>query len=132
MASTPEGIYVYGSETAGGRVLEALGMDVPDEVDELIGDADYAPVSLEQPEVLDVDALILLDAASDRPPLDAGVYTDLPVHTEGREIPLTTTGPLAGGSFISVLSLPVILGQLVPMLAAAVDGDPTTEVPVEA
>ena len=57
--------------------------------------------------------------------------TSLPVHDEGREVRLATDGALAGGSFISVLSLPVILDQLVPMLAAAVDGDPATEVPAE-
>jgi iron complex transport system substrate-binding protein len=32
-------------------------------------------------------------------------------------------------AFISVLSLPVVLDRLVPLLAAAVDGDPTTEAP---
>ena len=38
--------------------------------------------------------------------------------------------PLGGAtSFVSVLSLPYLLDGLVPMLAAAVDGDPATEVP---
>ena len=38
--------------------------------------------------------------------------------------------PLGGAtSFVSVLSLPYLLDGLVPMLSAAVDGDPATEVP---
>jgi iron complex transport system substrate-binding protein len=32
-------------------------------------------------------------------------------------------------NFVTVLSLPLLLDRLVPMLAAAVDGDPATEVP---
>jgi iron complex transport system substrate-binding protein len=131
VAGALEGLYVYGSDTAGGRVLEDLGLAIPAEVDEMVGPSGYVEVSLERPEILDVDALVLLDGAPDRPPLTVDAYTSLPVHTEGREVAVTTDGPLAGGSYISVLSLPVILDQLVPMLAAAVDGDPATEVPAE-
>lgn len=131
VAGALEGLYVYGSDTAGGRVLEDLGLEIPDEVDDMVGPSGYVEVSLETPEVLDVDALVLLDADPDRPPLTVEAYTSLPVHQEGREVHVTTDGPLAGGSYISVLSLPVILEQLVPMLAAAVDGDPATEVPAE-
>lgn len=132
VAGALEGLYVYGSDTAGGRVLEDLGFEIPDEVDDTVGPSGYVEVSLETPEILDVDALVLLDGAPDRPPLSIDAYTSLPVHQEGREVDVTTDGPLAGGSYISVLSLPVILEQLVPMLAAAVDGDPATEVPAEA
>lgn len=39
------------------------------------------------------------------------------------------TDPLGGAtSFVTALSLPFLLDGLVPMLADAVDGDPTTEV----
>jgi iron complex transport system substrate-binding protein len=32
-------------------------------------------------------------------------------------------------SFVTVLSLPYLIDEVVPMLAAAVDGDPATAVP---
>jgi iron complex transport system substrate-binding protein len=38
----------------------------------------------------------------------------------------------AATSFITPLSLPFLLEGLVPMLEAAVDGDPATEVPASA
>src|SRR5690606_23253679 len=56
-------------------------------------------------------------------------YQALPVHTEGREVLLSSYDELAIGgatSFVSVLSLPYLLDNLVPMLVAALDGDPAT------
>jgi iron complex transport system substrate-binding protein len=48
--------------------------------------------------------------------------------TEGREVFL---GPIEAGafSFSSPLSLPYLLGVMVPQLEAAADGDPATAVP---
>jgi iron complex transport system substrate-binding protein len=47
--------------------------------------------------------------------------------SEGREVGVSNFEPLGEAtSFQSVLSLPMLLDGLVPMLAAAVDGDPTT------
>jgi len=42
---------------------------------------------------------------------------------------LASTGDLGAASFVSVLSIPFLLDDLVPMLANAVDGDPGTVVP---
>ena len=43
----------------------------------------------------------------------------------------TASGTRSGGatSFVTALSLPFLLDGLVPMLAAAIDGDPATAVP---
>ena len=47
--------------------------------------------------------------------------------SEGREVGVSNFEPLGEAtSFQSVLSLPMLLDGLVPMLAAAVDGDPAT------
>lgn len=132
VASAAEGIYVYSPQSAVSRVLTDLGLVVPEALVDLVGDGFGAEVSLEQVDLVDLDVVLWLDAADDLPPFTVDAYTSLPVSTEGREVRLATDGSLAGGSFISVLSLPVILEQLVPMLAAAVDGDPSTEVPAEA
>ncbi len=57
------------------------------------------------------------------------LYAKLPVKTEGRDIFLEDEELLGGAtSFISPLSLPFLLDGLVPQLAAAVDGNPSTEV----
>ena len=58
-----------------------------------------------------------------------GIYRTLDVHTEGRDVFLSSSEPLGGAtSFVTVLSLPFLLDGLVPRLAAAVDGDPATTV----
>ncbi len=131
VASAADGIYVYSPQAAVSRVLTGLGLVVPETLVDLIGEDFGAELSLEQVDLIDLDTVLWLDAADDRPPFTVAAYTDLPVHAEGREVRLATDGPLAGGSFISVLSLPVILEELVPMLAAAVDGDASTAVRVE-
>ena len=70
-------------------------------------------------------ALITLKAEGE---LGGPLYATLPVHTEGREVFLESTGDPLGGatSFVTALSLPFLLDGLVPQLAAAIDGDPAT------
>ncbi len=62
---------------------------------------------------------------------DDPLYSRLAVKTEGREIfigePVYDLSIVIGG-FITVLSLPFLLDGLVPMLVAAIDGDPATQV----
>ena len=89
-------------------------------------------LSEERADLLDVDAIVWLDAEDGDGPAAAVRSTRrFAVHTEGREVFLDSfDDPLGGAtSFVSVLSLPYLLDGLVPMLAAAVDGDPATEVP---
>ena len=87
-------------------------------------------LSMERADLLDVDVIIWLDADEAQGPLGGPVYSSLDVHTQGREVFLDSyDDPLGGAtSFVSVLSLPYLLDGLVPQLAAAVDGDPATEV----
>jgi iron complex transport system substrate-binding protein len=55
------------------------------------------------------------------------------VKAEGREVFLLNGGELGGAtSFISVLSIPYLMDDLVPRLAAAVDGNPATTAEPEA
>ena len=55
------------------------------------------------------------------------VYRRLKVRTEGRDVFLPEAGKLyEATSFISVLSIPLLVDELVPKLAAAADGDPAT------
>ena len=52
----------------------------------------------------------------------------LDVRTEARDIFLAENGTLyEATSFISVLSIPLLVDELVPKPAAATDGDPSTK-----
>ena len=83
------------------------------------------------PGQLDVDVIVWLDPDDGEGPLGGPLYATFPVHTEEREVRLSSYDqPLgAATSYVSVLSLPYLLDGVVPMLAAAVDGDPATDVP---
>jgi iron complex transport system substrate-binding protein len=78
-----------------------------------------------------VDVIVWLDPDDAEGDLGGPLYDTFAVHTEGREVFLDSFDSTLGAatSFLSPLSLPYLLEELVPMLAAAVDGDPTTEVP---
>ncbi|MCE0766210.1 iron-siderophore ABC transporter substrate-binding protein [Pseudonocardia kujensis] len=127
--------YVYGSKDPRGRVLGELGLTVPPVVDQLAGQEFGATVSLERSDVLDVDALIWLDAGGEgvqQSVLGQPSYTARPVHTEGRDLFVSYDGgstldPIGG--FVTVLSLPVLLDALPDQLAALSDGDPATAPP---
>jgi len=127
IATPYEGIYVYSDDVANGRLLSSLGFELPDELADLIGDADGSSLSLERVDLLDVDLLVWLDATDDKGPLGSALYQNLDVHTEGRELLVESASDLGGAmSFSSALSLPYLLDELVPMLEVAVDGDPAT------
>lgn len=132
IVATPyEGIWVYGAEDVRGRFLTSLGLKLPEELQEVTGTEFGGNLSMERADLLDVDVIVWLDAADANGPLGGPVYASLDVHTQGREVHLSSfSDPLGGAtSFVSVLSLPFLLDGLVPRLAAAIDGDPNTVVP---
>jgi iron complex transport system substrate-binding protein len=127
VAAPFEGIYLYGPEDARGRLLTALGFELPAELAEVSGDEFGGNLSLERAELLDLDTIIWLAPESERATVGGPVYSTLPVRSEGREVFLDNNDPLGGAtSFITVLSLPFLLDGLVPQLDAAIDGDPAT------
>jgi iron complex transport system substrate-binding protein len=55
------------------------------------------------------------------------LYNDLTVRKEGRDVFIAADDRVYDAtSFVSVLSMPTLLDELVPRLAAAADGDPST------
>jgi iron complex transport system substrate-binding protein len=123
----PENYWVYGSQDTRGRILTALGFEIPAVFDELAGAEFGATVSIEQLNLIaDLDALIWV---SDEAALkDVALYQSLPVVQEGRVLYYGEDDPVYDAlNFGSVLSLPFALERFVPHLAAAVDGDPATE-----
>lgn len=134
IASAPGGeYYVYGPATASSEFLLSLGFRVPAEIARLTDNANsYFAFSGERLDLVDLDLLVWLEAADDPGPAslrDNPLYQRLDVATQGRDLFLGYDVLAGALSFSSVLSLPFLLDELVPMIAAAVDGDPTTEVP---
>lgn len=132
IAAPYDGIYVYGPSDPRWLLVEALGLDVPDEIEALATEEFGFSLSSEKAGVLDVDVVVWLDPEEAEGPLGGPVYQGLDVHDEGREVLLDSEGdPELGGamSFQTVLSLPGLIERLVPSLSAAADGDPATEVP---
>ncbi|MQA01041.1 MAG: ABC transporter substrate-binding protein [Dehalococcoidia bacterium] len=123
------GMYGLGDPRA--EFLAALGFALPAEVRGLVPSGSfYAVVSAEQLALLDVDLLVwftLTDA--EQPALESlPLYRGLKAARAGRDVFLGGDSPLSGAlSFSSVLSLPYALDELMPVLAAASDGDPATE-----
>lgn len=125
IVATPwQGIWVYGDQDVRGRFLTMLGFQLPAGLQEVTGTEFGGNLSMERADLLDVDVIIWLDAEEAEGELGGPVYQSLPVHTEGREVHLSSyNDPLGGAtSFVSVLSLPFLLEGLAPQLADAMDG----------
>ncbi|MCL4830649.1 MAG: hypothetical protein KJZ95_25055, partial [Caldilinea sp.] len=126
VVATPyQGIWVYGPQDVRGRFLTLLGFALPKGLEEITGAEFGGNLSMERADLLDVDVIIWLDAEDAEGALGGPVYQNLPVHTEGREVFLDSYNDPVGGatSFVSVLSLPFLLDELVPQLATAMKGD---------
>jgi iron complex transport system substrate-binding protein len=136
MATPYEGIFVFGSQDPGSRVLTDLGFTLPTDLDKVIGDEFGANISKERTDLLDTDAIVWItgDPAKDEAKLHKNaLHGDLEVARQQREVYIEETADYGDSvSFVTVLSLPYMLDRLVPQLAAAVDGDPATKVPAPA
>jgi iron complex transport system substrate-binding protein len=125
-------VSVFAPTDPRGRFLDSLGFRPVDAIVDLVGDGFSADLSMEQVDLVDVDALVWIvdDVDADMPQLhDEPLYGRLDVARQGREVPVANLSEVGGAtSFVTVLSLPVLLDALVPMLAEAVDGDPSTPV----
>jgi iron complex transport system substrate-binding protein len=123
----PDGYGAYSTQDTRSRFLTDLGMRIPAEIDRIAGDSFFTELSQERFRLIDRDAVLMFG------PQDAiegdRVFGRLDAVKEDRVVYFDTTDQFAGAlGFASVLSLPYLLDQAVPLLAAAVDGDPATEV----
>jgi iron complex transport system substrate-binding protein len=120
----------YSSQDNRSQILIDLGFVVPPEFDELAGDAFYFSVSQEELATLDQDVIVWVvsNEAGYEAVRAEPLRPTMRAYTEGREV---VADPLLSGAFshASVLSLDFVLDELVPELALAVDGDPSTVVP---
>lgn len=128
-ARTNAGVYfLLGSLDPRARFLTSLGFKVPPEIDELAGDSFFAQISEERLELLDTDVLIWY-GNNPEDIKDDQLYQQLDVAREGRDlfVEANVENEIYGAlQVVTVLSIPFLLGELVPQIAAAVDGDPET------
>jgi iron complex transport system substrate-binding protein len=121
------GYGAYTSQDTRSRFLTDLGFELPKEIDTIAGDAFYTALSKERFRLLDKDVVVMFG-----PQKEIGkdpVFSRLDAVKQDRVVYLDLPDEFAGAlGFSSVLSFPYLLDEAVPMLAAAVDGDPATKV----
>jgi iron complex transport system substrate-binding protein len=124
-----QGYFVYGPQDVRTATLESLGFVYPPALEDAFPDEFGGNLSDEKIDALDVDALVWI-ADGDRTPEQIkqdSVYSKLKVSKEDRDVfVLAKDRVYEALSFPSVLSMPLLMKELTPRLAAAVDGDPST------
>lgn len=129
VGSVVEGQFnAYTSEDVRAQFMVALGFDTPEALDEITGDAFHLMLSPETIAPYDADVIVWY-GGGDRLPetLDFAARPFLAAHRDGGEIFLPDD-VIAAFARVSLLSIPAVLDALEPMLVAAADGDPATEV----
>ena len=132
-----DGTYYIYAEGPAPRFLVDLGFSLPEPAAALFTGESRPPVLLspEQLGVIDAD-VVLLGIYGDTAAAglaDDPVYQGLPAVQAGRVVPMPELSTANGAiTFGSVLSLPIALEVMPPLITAAVDGDPATPVPAVA
>lgn len=121
----PDSYWVYSSKDPRGQFLTSLGFQSSAVFDEIIGNEFGATISREKLDLLNETSVSVWFVENDE--LSDPLYQQLTTSAEGRNVSINSLDPMAFAfSFNTVLSLPYVLDELVPQLAAAVDGDPAT------
>lgn len=125
-----EGLFIYGPEDPRSRMLTDLGFTLHP----VITDADDSEfgISLSSESTSDLgDAgtVVWLDLAADKQV--EKVFEGTTAFDEGRWLDISDADGdyYVAHSFVTPLSIPYVLDRYVPQLAAAADGDASTEVP---
>jgi iron complex transport system substrate-binding protein len=118
----------YSSQDYRSRFFEDLGFEASTQVDELAGGSFFVDFDEEQFRLMDQDVVVMFgnrdDVTADP------VFARLDAVDEERVVYLDLEDQFAGAlGFSSPLSLPFLLEEAVPKLAAAADGDPRTTAP---
>lgn len=127
---------VWSSDDLASKFLIDLGLVFPPELDALAQEDNRIDVSAENIGLLDMDVAIWPVKSADSPEQQAveamDLYQRLDIAKQGRSVWLGEGDGLAYAamSWQTPLSLGYLLDILPAKLAAAVDGDPATEIPV--
>jgi iron complex transport system substrate-binding protein len=131
-AITPyEGLFLYGPEDPRSRMLIDLGFDLPTLITEAEDSEFGVSVSAERTaDLADIGVAVWLDLELDE--AVKAVFEKTTAYDEGRwfDISEANGSYYVAHSFVTPLSIPYLLERYVPQLAAAADGDVSTEPPV--
>lgn len=129
VVASPLEVGAYTREDLRGHFLQNLGFKIPDAVQKLGGsNMFFAKIPQEDLSPIDVDAIIWVVPADDSSYFDnITLRKHMRAYREGREI-YADAELSAALSHSSPLSLEYSLDKLVPLLDAALDGDPATPV----
>lgn len=116
-----EGYFVYGDEDPRGRLLTDLGFVFPEELDTFTKEEFGKAISAENANMIDLDVLLWVN--SEKKALELKTYAGTSVHQRGSDVFIDDTDPndplYVASSFVTVLSLPYYLDEVVPRLAEA-------------
>jgi iron complex transport system substrate-binding protein len=124
-----QGVFVYGPKDVRSRLLEELGMRYPSALLDAFPKQFGGQLSDEKIDALDVGVLVwFADGERSRAEIEKDpLYAKLDVNTQERDVFIGGKDRVYNAtSFVSVLSMPTLMKELVPRLAAAADGDPAT------
>ena len=124
-----QGVFVYGPMDVRSRLLEELGFRYPPDLVGAFPKEFGGQLSDEKIDLLDVGVLVWF-ADGDRSKAEIKrdpLYGKLDVSKQERDVFIRGDDRVYDStSFVSVLSMPTLMKELVPRLAAAADGDPAT------
>ena len=129
MVADYQGIFVYGPSDVRTRLLVELGMEYPKPLIDAFPKEYGGQLSNEKTDALDVGVLVwFADGDRSKAEIKADpLYSKLKVNKEDRDVFIAGDDRVYDAtSFVSVLSMPTLMEELVPRLAAAADGDPST------
>jgi iron complex transport system substrate-binding protein len=124
-----QGVFVYGPKDVRARLLEELGFTYPPGLAAALPKDFGGQLSDEKIDMLDVGVLVwFADGNKSKAELKRNpLYAKLDVSKQDRDVFILGDDRVYDAtSFVSVLSMPTLMKELVPRLAAAADGDPAT------
>jgi len=126
VVALPAGPIFFSERDPRVKLLKRLGFQLPDAAKQLAHGGFYTRVDRELTAPLDADVVIWLDFGAGLDALNTlKLRPGMRAFREGREV-IADRELSAALSYASPLSIPYVLDRIVPMLEAALDGDPAT------
>ena len=126
-----EGLFLYGADDPRSRMLESLGFALHPVITGADDSEFGVTLSSERTaDLADIGVAVWLDLESDQQVKT--IWEGTTAAQQGRFFDISEEPDgdyYVAHSFVTPLSIPYVLDRYVPQLAAAVDGDPATEVP---